>query len=106
MKANEDYYGGSSPSTTDDAPASDDSSSSDKMDAETSLLPKSMFGDKDLEPGHICKVEIVKTYGDQVEVKAVPGDYGDDENAEAAPDDETAEGDDGHMASFDKQMGG
>lgn len=37
----------------------------------TALLPKSFFGDKDLEPGKTCKVEVVHIYEDEVEVKYV-----------------------------------
>lgn len=38
-------------------------------EVETALLPKSIFGDKDLEPGNKCTFEIVKVHGDEVEVK-------------------------------------
>lgn len=38
---------------------------------ETALLPKSIFGDKSLEPGSECKFKIVQVYEDEVEVKYV-----------------------------------
>lgn len=47
-------------------------------DGSTSLLPKSFFGGKDLEPGKECKVQVVAVHGDDVEVKYVPHDEGDE----------------------------
>lgn len=38
---------------------------------ETALLPKSIFPDKDLEPGKVCKFRVVATYEDEVEVEYV-----------------------------------
>jgi hypothetical protein len=99
----EDYYGGNDGTTANESPESssespDTGGSSDKMGAETSLLPKSMFQGKDLEPGHVCKIRIVKSYGDEVEVMYEKSDSKDS----AEPDADDAD----HMAAFDKQMEG
>lgn len=52
--------------------------------APESLLPKSFFGDKELEPGKRCEVEIVRVEEDQVLVKKVPeSEYS--SNEEEAP---------------------
>lgn len=40
-------------------------------DSNTSLLPKSFFGGKDLEVGKTCKVRITHVYEDEVEVEYV-----------------------------------
>lgn len=67
--------------------------SDDESTGQTGLLPKSFFGDKPLDPGTICSVEIVKAYDDQVEVRYVPHDESDEPIeeeaiAEEAPADE------------------
>jgi len=38
-------------------------------DPSTSVLPKSFFKDKELEPGSLCEIEIVEVYDDSVEVR-------------------------------------
>ena len=52
----------------------------------TALLPKSFFQGKELEPGKQCKVEIVKLYEDEAEVKYVPHD---DKESKAEEDSES-----------------
>lgn len=54
----------------------------EESDEETALLPKSLFGDKELEPGKQCKVEIVAVYDDEVEVKYVPHDDSESDDEE------------------------
>jgi len=52
------------------APPMDDGAGGESArDGETALLPKSIFGNKELEPGAKCTFEVVKTYEDEVEVK-------------------------------------
>lgn len=102
----EDYYGGNDGTTANESPESsseapDTGGSSDKMGAETSLLPKSMFQGKDLAPGDICKIRVVKSYGDEVEVMYEKSDSKDNADANE-PDADDAD----HMAAFDKQMEG
>jgi hypothetical protein len=46
----------------------------------TSVLPKSFFEGKELEPGTQCKVEIVAVHGDDVEVKYVPHEDNEEED--------------------------
>lgn len=52
-------------------------------DSETALLPKSIFGQKDLHVGAECKVRIEHVYDDEVEVSYVPHE-GDDKEPSAA----------------------
>lgn len=60
-----------------DYEAADESDSSEapekarEEESETALLPKSLFGDKDLKPGSRCSIEVVAVYDDEVEVKYV-----------------------------------
>lgn len=50
---------------------------------QTGLLPKSFFGSKDLTPGNQCKVEIIKSYDDEVAVRYVShSDSSDEEKTE------------------------
>lgn len=54
----------------------------------TALLPKSFFGEKELEIGKPCKVVPVHIYEDEVEVKYVPHDSKEDKPKEdMEPDD-------------------
>jgi hypothetical protein len=41
---------------------------------ETALLPKSIFGQKDVTPGSECKFRVVHVYNDEVEVEYVAHD--------------------------------
>jgi hypothetical protein len=96
----EDYYGGNDGTTANESPESssetpDTGGSSDKMGAETSLLPKSMFQGKDLAPGHVCKIRVVKDYGDEIEVQWA----GDDATSSNEP-----EGDESASSAFDKRF--
>jgi hypothetical protein len=45
--------------------------SMEESDENTTLVPKSFFGGKDLEVGKKCEVEVVALYEDEVEVKYV-----------------------------------
>lgn len=58
----------------DDAPEGNPGpSKSDKSEgAATALLPKDFFGDKTLEPGTRCEVEVSRVLDDQVQVTKVP----------------------------------
>lgn len=57
----------------------------DKEGEATSLLPKSFFGDKAVEKGKRCEVEITAIYDDQVQVTKVPeSDYKDEPEEVAA----------------------
>jgi Zn-finger nucleic acid-binding protein len=58
------------------------------------VLPKSFFGDKELEPGSRCEVEIVRVNEDDVEVKYVP-------HSEGEENDESDLGKGGHMEAAD-----
>lgn len=40
-----------------------------KDGAQTALIPKYMFGDKELEVGKTCKFKVVATFEDDVEVE-------------------------------------
>lgn len=42
------------------------------MEGETTLLPKSLFGDYDCQPGEIKRVKVVHVYGDEIEVAGLP----------------------------------
>lgn len=48
------------------------SDKADKAEGETSILPMSFFGGKEIKPGKRCQIEVVHTYGDEVEVRYVP----------------------------------
>ena len=50
--------------------------------AETALLPKSIFGDKTLEPGAECKIKVVQIYDDEVEVEYVKHEKDGEEKGE------------------------
>ena len=41
----------------------------DEAKASTGLLPKSLFGGRDLKPGDKCDIEIVSVHEDEYEVK-------------------------------------
>lgn len=70
----QDYY----PSAQEEGgPPAKGPEKSDKPDSETALLPKTIFGDKPLEPGSKCEFEIVHVYDDEVEVA-----YAHDEKSE------------------------
>lgn len=60
-----DYY------QSDSAPEKSDDGKREESDSESALLPKSFFGDKDLEVGKKCEVKIVHVYEDEVEVEYV-----------------------------------
>jgi hypothetical protein len=76
--------GPDSPPTTD---AGEKTESNDEGE-QTGLLPKSFFGSKELTPGKQCKVEIVKTYDDEVQVKYIAHN-GDSKESESPSEDAT-----------------
>lgn len=41
----------------------------DSDHGQTCLVPKSLFGGKDVEPGMKCDIEVVAVHGDEVQVK-------------------------------------
>lgn len=53
----------------DQEPMEQGSGGESATDGETALLPKSIFKDKNLEPGTKCTFEIVRAHEDEVEVK-------------------------------------
>ena len=82
----EDYYegteGSSGTATDKGMEGGERSEGSDTGMGETTLMPKSMFGDKDLTPGNECTIKIVKVHGDEVEVAYVPHGEEKEEKAE------------------------
>lgn len=61
----------------DDEPDSNPMPSKEKSaetESENALLPKSFFQGKDLEPGKHCKVEVVRVFDDEVEVRYIRHD--------------------------------
>lgn len=56
--------------------------------AETALLPKSLFGDKNLEPGAECKIKVVRVYEDEVEVEYVKHEKDGKESQEYSPEEQ------------------
>jgi hypothetical protein len=56
--------------------------------AETALLPKSIFGDKTLEPGAECKFKVVQIYEDEVEVEYVKHEKDGEDEEEYSPEEQ------------------
>lgn len=63
----EDYY----PKMDDDAAPDKAGDGEEADEGETTLVPKSMFGGKDYQPGDKCTFEIMHDHGDEVEVRHV-----------------------------------
>jgi hypothetical protein len=55
---------------------------------ETALLPKSIFGDKTLEPGATCKFKVVQIYDDEVEVAYVKHEKDGDKEKDYSPEEQ------------------
>lgn len=61
-----------------------------ESEQETALLPRSIFGQKELKPGKECKFRIVATYDDEIEVEYVEhSETKDDDKGEAMAEAET-----------------
>jgi hypothetical protein len=92
----DDYY----PDQGGDQGAADQGDqTSDTPDAQTALLPKTIFGDKPLEVGSECTFKIEHVYNDEVEVSYVPHDEGQEEApADAMSGMEQSQGQLGAMA--------
>ncbi len=54
-----------------------------KMGGETALLPKSILGGKDFQPGQEVVLKIVGMHEDEVEVQYAPEKAGDEEESDA-----------------------
>lgn len=89
-----DYYsnaGRDEETTAESGEGMEGSERSDESDTgmgETTLIPKSMFGDKDVEPGHTCCFKVVSVHENEVEVayKADEQKEEDEETPESAFD--------------------
>ncbi len=51
------------------APAPDTEAEPTGEEGQTTLLPKSVVGGKQLKPGDVCELEVVADHGDDYEVK-------------------------------------
>ena len=74
-----DTYAGEPKESAEDSAETEDQTGTDEP---TALLPKSLFGDKDLKPGRACKVKVMRVYDDEVEVAYVPHDGESDEHGD------------------------
>ncbi|MDB6108313.1 MAG: hypothetical protein JWR69_63 [Pedosphaera sp.] len=54
----------------------EDQNPGEKAEGETALLPKSLLGGGDCQPGEKISLEVVHVYEDEVEVKMVNGEDG------------------------------
>lgn len=74
----EDMYDDGGDTAVETPPAeTEKEESTDKEGAATATLPREFFGDKTLEPGKRCEVEIQRVMDDQVLVSKVPeSEYG------------------------------
>lgn len=70
-----------------DAPAAApaESEGEENASSQTAILPKSLFGGRELKPGDKCDVEVVRVHEDAYEVQ---GCEGHDDEAPAAPAEE------------------
>ena len=73
-----------------DEPVAETKDNNSKDDSKTGLLPKSFFGDKSLEPGKVCKVEIEHVYEDEVSVRYIPHSEAKEDDKEPEEPEETA----------------
>lgn len=92
---NDNYYSNNDDDATAESSGANEgmegSERSDESDTgmgETTLIPKSMFGDKDVEPGHTCCFKVVSVHENEVEVayKADEQKEEDEETPESAFD--------------------
>ncbi len=60
--------------------------------APTGLLSKSFFMGKEKQPGDICSIEVVKVYDDQVEVKYIAHEGGEEDAMEEGMEEGAAAG--------------
>jgi len=69
----DDYYsdgdGGGSPS----APAPESGGDGEAPNDQTALVPKAVFGGKELKPGDKCDIEVVRVHEDAYEVQGCEG---------------------------------
>ena len=74
----------------------------DKDYGETAVIPKSLLGGKDFQPGEEMVVQIVSVHGDQVEIKYAPEKGGGEKKEEGgpAPGEESAPKGDSEMQSM------
>ena len=77
---NSDNYDDSPAPAASDGGDMPEESKTDK-DGQTSILPKSFFGGKDIKPGDKCDVEVVRVHENDVEVAPCSG-HEDDEDSE------------------------
>lgn len=67
-----------------EAPPEEAAPEAEASEGPVGLLPKEVFGDKPLEVGSRCEIEIERVMDNQVQIKVLPHQYGDE--AEPAPD--------------------
>ena len=77
------------------APAPDTEAEPTGEEGQTTLLPKSVVGGKQLKPGDVCELEVVADHGDEYEVK-----YAGEAGGEPAGKPEKPEAGGGEMASM------
>jgi len=68
MPADNSYYD-DAPAPSSQAPEGKPEPDADASKTETALLPKSIFGGRDLKPGDKCDIEIVSVHEDDYAVK-------------------------------------
>ncbi len=59
------------PSEADESKPHDEDQEGEESESQTTLVPKSMFGGKEPQPGDVCKFEIEHIYEDEVEIRYV-----------------------------------
>lgn len=69
MPAPSENYYDDSPAAPAAGPGDQPEKPESESQGETSILPKSFFGDRELKPGEKCDVEIVAVHESDVEVK-------------------------------------
>lgn len=75
--------------TSADTPSDNGAGGEDeKMAGETALLPKSILGGKEFQPGQEVMLKIVAMHDDQVEVEYAPEKPDENENPGAGPGDQ------------------
>jgi hypothetical protein len=97
--ANQDYYGdagGGSPAATAPKPGDEEDSSG----GQTALLPKSIFGGKELKPGDKVEVTVARVREDAYEVEYSQAEEEQPQESAAAPEGGGDEGGGGSMAGM------
>lgn len=103
-----DYYSDTNETASAPSPDRDSSEREDREDGgdeATTLIPKSICPDMDLEPGDVVELEVVRVHGDELEVKYHEGDEREEREEEGggagnAPSMSRASDHNGSMASL------